>query len=170
MICTEGEAHRRLRRIIAPAFSYQSVKNLTPLFLHKSFELHDESRSVLATQHEVSRPGVEVDKVPGQERPHMRIDLHKWIGRASFDIVGVAEFGYKFGAIQEETNEAYNAYQCMFDVLRQADNVIHDATIFLPDWIASRIPDVRTREVWRCRKIIEVESQNLLANCREAVA
>ncbi|KAG8694197.1 hypothetical protein FRC08_008634, partial [Ceratobasidium sp. 394] len=170
MICTEGEVHRRLRRIIAPAFSYQSVKNLTPLFLHKSFELRDKLRSVLATPHEVSRPGIEVDKIPGQERPRVRIDLHKWIGRASFDIVGVAAFGYEFGAIQEETNETYNAYQCMFDALRQADNAIHNAAIFLPDWIASRIPDARTREVRRCRKIIEAESQNLLASRREAIA
>ncbi|KAG9089989.1 hypothetical protein FRC06_001260, partial [Ceratobasidium sp. 370] len=154
MICTEGEEHRRLRRIIAPAFSYQSVKNLTPLFLHKSFELRDKLRSILAIPHEVSRPGVEVDKIPGQEHPRVR----------------QATFGYEFGAIQEETNETYNAYQCMFDALRQADNAIHNAAIFLPDWIASRIPDARTREVRRCRKIIEAESQNLLASRREAIA
>ncbi|KAG9126684.1 hypothetical protein FRC07_002377 [Ceratobasidium sp. 392] len=170
ILCTEGEEHRRLRRVIAPAFSYQSVKNLTPLFLHKSFELRDKLRSILAIPYDTPRPGVEVDTIPGQEHPRVRVDLHKWIGRASFDIVGVAAFGYEFGAIQEETNETYNAYQCMFDALRQADNAIHNAAIFLPNWIASRIPDARTREVRRCRKIIEAESHNLLASRRKTIA
>ncbi|QRV79355.1 cytochrome P450 family protein [Ceratobasidium sp. AG-Ba] len=170
IMVTEGEEHRMLRRIIAPAFSFQSIKNITPLFLYKSFELRDKLRSFVAAPHEVTRPGIEVDMIPGREKPLVRLDLHNWIGRISFDIVGRAAFGYEFGAIQEETNETYNAYRCMFDALRQQDSPIHNAALFVPDWIASRLPDARTKEVQRCRKIIEATSQKLLASRREAFA
>ena len=43
IFASEGEEHRKLRRALAPAFSYQSVKNLAPLFLHKSFEVRSSS-------------------------------------------------------------------------------------------------------------------------------
>ncbi|KAF8678318.1 Cytochrome P450 hydroxylase [Rhizoctonia solani] len=167
---TEGEMHRKLRRVIAPAFSYQSVKNLTPLFFHKSFELRDKLRSVLAVPQTVSRPGVEVEQFPGEPSPRVRMDLHNWIGRATFDIIGVAGFGYEFHSIQEETNTFYDAYRCMFNALRQVENKLHNLGLFFPQWVANCLPDARTKEVKRCRKIIEVETRALFAKRREGIA
>ncbi|CAE6452607.1 unnamed protein product [Rhizoctonia solani] len=167
---TEGEEHRKLRRIISPAFSYQSVKNLAPLFLHKSFELRDKLRSVLAVPQDASRPGIEVEQFPGEPRPRVRMDLHNWIGRATFDIIGVAGFGYEFNSIQEETNSFYNAYRCMFDALRQRENVFHNLGLFFPQWVANCLPDARTKEVKRCRKIIEAQTKALFAKRREEIA
>ncbi|CAE6468109.1 hypothetical protein ACGC1H_007402 [Rhizoctonia solani] len=167
---TEGEEHRKLRRIIAPAFSNQSIKNLSPLFLHKSFELRDKLRSVLSEPQDVSRPGIEVDRIPGQPHPRVRLDMHNWTGRATFDIIGMAGFGYEFNAIQEETNAFYNAYHCMFDVIRQRDSFVHTLGLLLPQWVANCIPDVRTKEVKRCRRIIEAETRTLFAERREQIA
>ncbi|CEL60877.1 Cytochrome P450 4F1 OS=Rattus norvegicus GN=Cyp4f1 PE=2 SV=1 [Rhizoctonia solani AG-1 IB] len=167
---TEGEMHRKLRRIISPAFSYQSVKNLAPLFFHKSFELRDKLRSVLAVPQEVSRPGIEVEQFPGEPCPRVRMDLHNWIGRATFDIIGLAGFGYEFRSIQEETNTFYNAYRCMFDALRQVENKFHNLGLFFPQWAANLLPDTRTREVKRCRKIIEAETKSMFAKRREEIA
>ncbi|KAF8608524.1 cytochrome P450 [Ceratobasidium sp. AG-I] len=170
IITSEGEDHRKLRRIIAPAFSHQSIKNLAPLFLHKSFELRDKIRSVLASRPERSQPGVEVDQIQGQQEPRVRIDVHNWVGRTAFDIIGVAAFGYEFSSIQHETNEVYTAYRCMFDALRQTENLLHNLGLFLPACIASRIPDARTKEVSRCRRIIESKIQELLVNRRQNIA
>ncbi|CAE6445095.1 Cytochrome P450 86A7 [Arabidopsis thaliana] [Rhizoctonia solani] len=167
---TEGEEHRKLRRIIAPAFSNQSIKNLAPLFLHKSFELRNKLRSVLAEPQDVSRPGIEVDHVPGESRPRVRMDMHNWTGRATFDIIGMAGFGYEFNAIQEETNPFYNAYHCMFDVIRQRDSFIHTLGLLLPQWVANCMFDIRTKEVKRCRKIIETETKTLFAERRAQIA
>ncbi|KAF8757197.1 Cytochrome P450 hydroxylase [Rhizoctonia solani] len=136
---TEGEMHRKLRRVIAPAFSYQSVKNLTPLFFHKSFELRDKLRSVLAVPQTVSRPGVEVEQFPGEPSPRVRMDLHNWIGRATFDIIGVAGFGYEFHSIQEETNTFYDAYRCMFNALRQVENKLHNLGLFFPSGLQTAL-------------------------------
>ncbi|CAE6414603.1 hypothetical protein ACGC1H_007063 [Rhizoctonia solani] len=167
---TEGEEHRKLRRIVSPAFSHQSIKNLAPLFLHKSFELRDKLRSILAVPQDVSRPGIEVEQFPGEPCPRVRIDFYNWIGRATFDIIGVAGFGYEFNSIQEETNTFYNAYRCMFDALRQRENMLHNLGLFFPQWVANCIPDARTKEVKRCRKVIEAEARTLFAKRCEEIA
>ncbi|CAE7181258.1 unnamed protein product [Rhizoctonia solani] len=167
---TEGEEHRKLRRIIAPAFSNQSLKNLAPLFLRKSFELRDKLRSVLAVPQHVSRPGIEVQQFPGESCPRVRLDMHNWTGRATFDIIGMAGFGYEFNAIQDETNPFYNAYHCMFDVVRQSDSFVHTVGLLLPQWVANSIPDKRTKEVKRCRRVIDLETKALFAERREQIA
>ncbi|KAJ1304609.1 hypothetical protein OPQ81_005751 [Rhizoctonia solani] len=170
IVTTEGEEHRKLRRIISPAFSYQSVKNLAPLFFHKSFELRDKLRSVLAVPQDVSRPGIEVEQFPGEPQPRVRMDLHNWIGRATFDIIGVAGFGYEFHSIQEETNGFYHAYRWMFNAFRHAENKLHCLALFFPEWVANCLPDARTREIKQYRKIIETETKTLFAKRREEIA
>ncbi|ELU42570.1 cytochrome P450 hydroxylase [Rhizoctonia solani AG-1 IA] len=179
---TEGEMHRKLRRVIAPAFSYQSVKNLTPLFFHKSFEYHRRFRaqvSRLSSSLESHLLACEWTCTIGLDE--QRSTLSEWPVRACriFTIPYRAStdsslcslgFGYEFHSIQEETNTFYDAYRCMFNALRQVENKLHNLGLFFPQWVANCLPDARTKEVKRCRKIIEVETRALFAKRREGIA
>lgn len=44
------------------------------------------------------------------------IDVAHWISRASFDIIGLAGFDYRFNALEDESEEVYRAYRRMFNV------------------------------------------------------
>lgn len=44
------------------------------------------------------------------------VDVAHWISRASFDVIGLAGFDYRFNAVDNESEAVYGAYRRMFDV------------------------------------------------------
>ncbi|KAF8525162.1 cytochrome-450 hydroxylase [Hysterangium stoloniferum] len=84
------------RKVSNPAFSQQNLRELLPIFFQKAEELR-------CTWLKLADP------------KGTKIDVCHWLGRATFDIIGLAGFDYAFDAIQDETNEIYLAYRDMFD-------------------------------------------------------
>ena len=106
----EGSAHTMQRRIIAPAFTHQSVRQMTPVFFKKADELAEKWKDIIAEKWETT----EVTTPP--RVANAIIDVAHWISRASFDVIGLAGFNYDFHALTDESEKVYGAYRRMFNI------------------------------------------------------
>ncbi len=106
----EGAEHRMQRRIMAPAFTHQAIRNMAPIFFRKAEQLCERWKEIVG-------PGVKIEEdssIP--ELSGVRIDVAHWITCASFDVMGLAGFNYDFHSLQDETEEVYSAYRRMFNI------------------------------------------------------
>jgi len=114
----EGDEHKFQRRILAPAFTLQAIKNVTPVFFRKADELRDRWRGLIdgavSTEIEASSP-ISPATSPASASGVV-IDVAHWISRATFDVIGLAGFDYDFHSLQDETEEVYGAYRRMFNI------------------------------------------------------
>jgi cytochrome P450 len=113
------------RRLIAPAFTSQTVKSLAPVFFQKAEELSRQWNNLIdepfAKSDSSDPPPAYVPFKPTSEKvPGVAIDLVHWLSRASFDVLGLAGFGYHFNAVDSETEAIYLAFRRLF---RVADTV-----------------------------------------------
>ncbi|KZO92420.1 cytochrome P450 [Calocera viscosa TUFC12733] len=104
LLVTEGDVHRRQRRIMNPSFSPAEIRGLTPVFWGKAEELVACWLQQLAVQ--AGQEGVVVDTVP-------------WLSRATLDIIGLAGFGYAFETLTDASNELARAFSDLARVKRQ---------------------------------------------------
>jgi len=106
----EGSEHKLQRKIIGPAFTSLSIRNMTPVFVQKAQELCERWDSILSD--ELSATTLDT-KVSNQLSEGV-IDVAHWFSRASFDVIGLAGFNYHFHALEDESEEIYLAYRRMF--------------------------------------------------------
>ncbi|KAJ7347579.1 cytochrome P450 [Mycena albidolilacea] len=83
VLVTEGEVHRRQRKIMNPAFGPPQIRELTSIFLEKSEEL----RNIWASQAASSA---------------VRLDVLPWLNKTTLDIIGLAGFDYPFNSLGAE--------------------------------------------------------------------
>ncbi|KAF7358392.1 hypothetical protein MVEN_00889300 [Mycena venus] len=80
VLVTEGDVHKRQRKIMNPAFGPQQIRELTPIFVTKSVELRNIWMSQAASG-------------------STRIDAVSWLNKTTLDIIGLAGFGYRFDSL-----------------------------------------------------------------------
>jgi len=98
------------RRIMAPAFTHQAIRNLTPIFFRKAEQLRERWKEIIG-------PDVKIEEDTSTPKlSGARIDVTHWITCASFDVMGLAGFNYDFHSLQDETEEVYSAYRRMFNI------------------------------------------------------
>jgi len=135
MLAAEGIVHKRQRKVSTPAFSPSNLKKFLPLFVEKADELVHKWIDMDSSGSEV-------------------IDVWHWISRATFDVIGLAGFGYSFNAIQDESNEVYLAYKEMFEVaVSQGSDLKTILGIYFP-WIWRIFPDESSRAVDKSWQVI----------------
>ncbi|KAK1235950.1 hypothetical protein PQX77_000817 [Marasmius sp. AFHP31] len=94
----EGDAHRKQRKVMNPAFGPAEIRNLTGTFLEKSVELRDAWTAQL-------------QKGDGSK---VEIDVLHWLSRMTLDVIGQAGFNYQFNAISGEHNPLNEAFSKVF--------------------------------------------------------
>lgn len=101
LVTSEGEVHRRQRKILSPAFSLSHIKSLTPIFWDKAEQLRDIWL----------RPS---------GNP-VRVDALSYLARATLDVIGLAGFGYHFDSLSSRgnTNELAQAFSIIFSTARK---------------------------------------------------
>ena len=98
----EGEEHKKQRKDLMPAFAFRHIKELYPVFWHKSSELikalimHNETGS------------------GDSDKSGAAIDVKDWASRATLDIIGVAGLGRDFDSIKNPDNELIRTYKSIF--------------------------------------------------------
>jgi hypothetical protein len=75
----EGDAHKRQRRIATPAFSIQNMRAFVPLIFNKGAELKDRWMGIVQEQ---------VVKDTQKNHTGLQLDVHRWVSRATFDVIG----------------------------------------------------------------------------------
>ncbi|KAI0318272.1 cytochrome-450 hydroxylase [Amylostereum chailletii] len=157
MLSAEGHVHKRQRRVATPAFSVQNLRALIPLVFGIGEETKDRWMSLMATAGDEKKKG-------------MVLDVSNWMGRATFDVIGLAGFDYHFNAVQNETNELFVAYRDMFETsLAQGQTSRSFLGIVFP-FINKIFPDAYTRAIHHGRSIITKVATELVQQKKRNVA
>ncbi|KAH7916514.1 cytochrome P450 [Hygrophoropsis aurantiaca] len=144
MLAAEGHVHKRQRRVATPAFSIQNMRALVPLVFSKGNELKEKWTELLRNP----------ETILLDSNAEVEIDVCHWISRATFDVIGLAGFGYNFGAIQNQSDELFAAYKEMFEIaVSQGEGFRTILGIYLPTF-NNLFPDNRVRTVRRCQEVI----------------
>ena len=89
-----------MRKVMAPAFSYRTIKELYPVFWSKA------SEAVLLIKDEVRRGY-------NASTPSI-VDMEDWAARVALDIIGEAGFGSKFNSLTNPHAHVPEAYRAAF--------------------------------------------------------
>ncbi|KAK2465829.1 hypothetical protein APHAL10511_001470 [Amanita phalloides] len=95
MLSSEGEDHRRQRRIVAPAFSIPALSTITNTFYESAYKVKAHWDVLF------------------ESTPEVTIDVQEWMNRITLDSIGIAGFGHDFGSIDGQMSpviEAFNAF------------------------------------------------------------
>ncbi|KAF9779010.1 cytochrome P450 [Thelephora terrestris] len=102
VVLVEGDAHKRQRRAMAPAFGVFEAKALYPCFVRCSNSLAEKWHETLSTA--------------GSGRAAI-IDVHSWLSKATLDAIGAGAFDYDFGALENTDNKFTKSYaNLLFDL------------------------------------------------------
>ncbi|KAH9946884.1 cytochrome P450 [Amylocystis lapponica] len=109
LLFVEGDSHRQQRRVLNPAFGPTHIRELTGIFVEKSIQLRDMWSAQISDSHEPVR----LDIIPG-------------LTRMSLDVIGLAGFGYDFGALNLDgkPNELHEAFHTMIAYLTTGVSVL----------------------------------------------
>ena len=113
LVSSEGEQHSRQRKIIAPAFSPNVVKEVQPLVHHHAKILVEKMQWLVDT--EIKRRNGELKEeieIPGQTEPDRTypladpknsaiVDTLFWLSRTTLDIIGEIGFSAEFESIHQ---------------------------------------------------------------------
>ncbi|KAF9787463.1 cytochrome P450 [Thelephora terrestris] len=95
LLCVEGEAHRRQRKAMMPAFGLTTSREYLPRFIEVIEKLDGMWKDIC-----LNAP----DGVP------VTLDIAEWLGRAALDMIGKAVFEYEFGALDRLDNPITTTY------------------------------------------------------------
>ncbi|KAI1301024.1 hypothetical protein EDD11_005860 [Mortierella claussenii] len=146
VLLAEGDAHRRQRKMLNPAFSHKHIKEMVQIMAVPS--------ALLAKMWEER-----VDEVG--EGNSIEFDVTADLGRATLDIIGLAGFGYDFKALTEPDNELSSAYRELF---YSSSNIIQLLRAFIPSYI--NIPFKHNRRRQQAIQAIDRVSIKLIADKR----
>jgi cytochrome P450 len=119
ILVAEGDAHRKQRKMLNPAFSHKHIKDMVHIMAGPA--------ELLAKQWEehVDRAG---------EKP-FELDVTSDLGSCTLDIIGLSGFGYDFQALTNPGNEMSMAYRDLFYKDTSSAQILR---FFLPSY--SKIP------------------------------
>lgn len=119
----EGHEHKVQRKLIAPAFTAQSIRELAPIFYSKAEELCDLWASEEATP-------ADSDKQTGPDR--FTVDVTVGLGRAVFDAMGLGGFDYDFNSLKDASRPDHQPYRKMFRIVDQGISPRDIVDLYLP--------------------------------------
>jgi hypothetical protein len=131
LLTSEGEMHRRQKKILGPAFASQHVRSLAPVFWRKAVQLRNHWMQDV-TVRSGGGDGVDDNGVDGGDSDGYSngndsgsngnartggggtsapvvVDVLGWLGQATLDVIGLAGFGYRFGALDRPTHSSNDA-------------------------------------------------------------
>ncbi|KAF8208593.1 cytochrome P450 [Mycena galopus ATCC 62051] len=116
LLVVEGDAHKRQRKILTPAFSSSHIKSLTPIFWDAAKKLRDIWLHMAAQAETETNESKSKSSIPPGYR---RVDVLQWLGRATLDAMGLAGFGYRFNSLTDDNNELAQAFGVIFSTARK---------------------------------------------------
>ncbi|KLO20407.1 cytochrome P450 [Schizopora paradoxa] len=162
IIATEGDEHAFLRKLISPAFNTHFIKSLTPLMFAKAEELKYKWDNIVSSSSPQSPEKLD------EKTESATIDVASWLSRTSFDIIGLTAFDYSFDALNDETDEVYNAYKTMLDAQAKGPGFKRILELFFPI-LETLLPDQHLRNLKRSQKVVRATGLRLVSEKRAAI-
>lgn len=116
LLSAEDVVHRRQRKIINPAFSPQAIRDVTPIFWDKAYELKGKLMGFVERDENLisEMPSPTPPAAGDEDKGGRKIDVMKYLGQMALDIIGLAGFGYDFQALSHTHNELADNFSAMF--------------------------------------------------------
>jgi cytochrome P450 len=148
VLLAEGQEHMHQRKALAPGFSIQAIRALTPVFWEKSLLLAKLWRQEM-TDDKVSTKSFEV---------------LEWLNRTTLDIIGKAGFGYDINSLEDPETPIREAYRLVFafDLFSRA---LHGIQAFIPS--SKHIPAKMNRDMETARGIILDKATEIITEKQE---
>ncbi|RPD55386.1 cytochrome P450 [Lentinus tigrinus ALCF2SS1-7] len=145
LLTTQGEQHRKQRKMLTPVFSAAYLRNVTTLFYETSFKLRDALRK------EVDSDAREVDAL-------------KWTGRTALELVGQGALGYSFDPLIEDVTDPFaDAVKSFFgatSALRVARTILGPFALLGPAWFRRKVVElIPSTRVQRLKEIVDTMHQ-----------
>ncbi|KAI9170808.1 Cytochrome P450 monooxygenase [Paramyrothecium foliicola] len=149
VLLAEGQDHVHQRKALAPGFSIQSIRTLTPVFWEKALLMcqcwrEDMRKSNITTT---------------------SIEVLEWLNRATLDIIGKAGFGYDIDSLQQPETPIREAYRLMFDFSPTA-HILFGIQAYIP--LTMKIPSKQTKTVSFARNIIQTKAAEIIREKQDA--
>lgn len=133
LVTSEGDTHKKQRKITAPAFTVSTVRSFTPVYFHHTHALVNAlDRLITKTRGPAAEPFLHGQSKYGARasKPNAPvIDIGFWVGKTTLDIIGEIGFGYDFKSMEStETDSAESSLASIFGSLfsQMADLTIFD--------------------------------------------
>ncbi|KAI8969893.1 cytochrome P450 [Trametes punicea] len=151
-ILSEGEQHRRQKRVVTPAFGSLQIRAFTDLFLSKASQLRD----ILSV--EVTR-----------NRGVAMVDIHDWVHRMTLDVIGEAAFSYDIRALSTDPkpNEVRDAFRLVSQSVTRM-SIWPMLRFFFP--ILRIFPDEQSRRSAKARSVTGQFAKQLVEDKRRELA
>lgn len=152
LILSEGQAHRKQRRALTPAFNIKNIRALYDLMWEKTGLLLDELESEMKRfPMEGTSPEAGVGKV----------EMSVWASRLTLDIIGPAAMGRDFRSLQNPENKVADSFLAILEPTREKMAFLA-VNFLLPQWFAQRIP-------WGLNRVVADETGFLRDLCKDIV-
>ncbi|KZW00396.1 cytochrome P450 [Exidia glandulosa HHB12029] len=149
VLFTEGEQHRKQRRIMNPAFGIAQTRELTDIFLEKSAELRDVWRAKVA-----------------EGGGSAEVDALSWLSKATLDIIGLAGFDYHFNALKDQSNELSDAFGAVFSTSQQF-RLLNFLRNVIP--VLRWLPNKQQRKTDEARAVMDRIGMELITEKKRAI-
>ncbi|KAI0022398.1 cytochrome P450 [Xylariomycetidae sp. FL0641] len=164
VLLAEGEEHKIQRKNLMPAFAFRHVKDLYPVFWHKTQEVVQAMTKDITAQAAQNSTGSETAAPKTAV-----IEVAGWASRVTLDIIGVAGLGRDFGAIKNDNTELNQTYRNLFAPNPQAQRLAL-LSLFLPDWFLSALPVQRNNDINYAANFIRAVCADLIAEKKGQMA
>ncbi|KAL0955332.1 hypothetical protein HGRIS_004215 [Hohenbuehelia grisea] len=94
ILSVEGQTHQRHRKVMNPAFTAQQLRTFLPLFQRSASRLTQKWKNEI---HDGSR----------------EFNVVRWLARLTLDALGDAAFDYRFGALDNASNELAKSFSTL---------------------------------------------------------
>ncbi|KAG2367857.1 cytochrome P450 [Suillus spraguei] len=150
LLWSEGEAHRRQRKALTPAFSKAAIRKLTSVFYDSAYKAKAAWDAII----ESSKDGDTV------------IEVQTWMNHISLDTIGIAGFSHDFGSIGGKRTSVTEVFDT-FGANQQA-STINQAILLIGSVfpIITKIPSKRGNLINKLSATMEEISNNLLIRSR----
>ncbi|KAF2734394.1 cytochrome P450 [Polyplosphaeria fusca] len=149
ILLAEGDEHKRQRRALMPAFAFRHIKDLYPVFWHKSREM----TAAMKADIKADKSGSSV------------VEIREWASRATLDIIGVAGLGQDFNAIENPESELNATYRSIFGAAG-GQQILQLVANLVPTWFLRALPLKRNEEIVNAIKVIKKVARDLIKDKR----
>jgi len=148
LIMSEGDAHRKQRKSLTPAFNIRNIRMLYPLMWDKTQIL--------------------LDRLQQEGEAQGWSEISHWASRLTLDIIGPAALSRDFSTLTTEDDPVAEAFGELLDPSPELVTFMV-SNMFLPQWLATRLPvranrlirDHCTRLRHLCRTILDEKHDSM---------
>lgn len=151
VLASEGDEHRRDRKILNPCFTVAHIRGLTPIVYEKAFKLRD----------------IWLNKIEESDCEESTIDVLSWLSRRCLDIIGVAGFNQELDSMDAgRGNELARVFEAGFGT----DNFLAPLAYLQSKYRVFRlIPDAESRRISHSRETYHKYGAQLVQEKERAI-